>query len=47
MTGKDAKTLARFRRLLRRTNDADRQLIMFMASKVAGRKKRKGARTKD
>ena len=36
--GKDAKTLARFRRLLRRTNDADRKVLMFMATKMAARK---------
>jgi transcriptional regulator with XRE-family HTH domain len=35
MTGKDAKTLARFRRLLRRTTDKDRKLPMFMAAKMA------------
>src|SRR5277367_4617362 len=29
MRGKDAKTLARFRRLLRRTNNNDRKLLMF------------------
>jgi transcriptional regulator with XRE-family HTH domain len=38
MRGKDAKTLDRFRRLLRRTNDEDRNLLMFMASKMASRK---------
>jgi transcriptional regulator with XRE-family HTH domain len=35
MAGKDAKTLNRFRRLLRRTNDSDRQLLMTLASKMA------------
>jgi transcriptional regulator with XRE-family HTH domain len=35
MRGKDAKTLARFRRLLRRTNDNDRKLLIFMATKMA------------
>jgi transcriptional regulator with XRE-family HTH domain len=47
MKGKDAKTLDRFRRLLRRTSDADRKLLMFMATKMAARKKGKSASTKD
>jgi transcriptional regulator with XRE-family HTH domain len=38
MRGKDAKTLARFRRLLRRTTEQDRKLLMFMATKMASRK---------
>jgi transcriptional regulator with XRE-family HTH domain len=37
-TGKDAKTLAQFRRLLRRTNENDRKLLMFMATKMAAQK---------
>jgi transcriptional regulator with XRE-family HTH domain len=40
-TGKDAKTLDRFRRLLRRTSPADRNLLMFMASKMAQKESRK------
>ena len=41
MTGKDAKTLNRFRRLLQRTNDSDRQLLMTLASKMAQFNRRK------
>jgi transcriptional regulator with XRE-family HTH domain len=33
--GKDAATLAQFRRLLRRTNEKDRKLLLFMAGKMA------------
>jgi transcriptional regulator with XRE-family HTH domain len=44
---REAKTLDRFRRLLARTKPADRQLLVMMASKMAGRKKRKGASTRD
>jgi hypothetical protein len=40
--GKDANTLAQFRRLLRRTNENDRKLLMFMATKMA--QKRTGKR---
>lgn len=36
-SGKDAKTLARFRQLLSRTNEHDRKLLMAMAQKMAGR----------
>jgi transcriptional regulator with XRE-family HTH domain len=32
-TGKDAKTLAQFRRLLRRTNEKDRKLLMVYGHK--------------
>jgi transcriptional regulator with XRE-family HTH domain len=39
--GKDAKTLDRFRRLLRRTNPADQNLLIFMASKMAQTASRK------
>jgi transcriptional regulator with XRE-family HTH domain len=34
MTGKDAKTLAQFRRLLRRMNADDQKLLLFMAGKM-------------
>jgi transcriptional regulator with XRE-family HTH domain len=33
-SGKDARTLAKFRQLLGRTNEADRRLLFFMASKM-------------
>jgi transcriptional regulator with XRE-family HTH domain len=39
--GKDAKTLAQFRRLLRRTNEQDRKLLLFMAGKMAQSNTRK------
>jgi transcriptional regulator with XRE-family HTH domain len=41
MTGKDAKTLAHFRRLLRRTNANDQKLLLFMAGKMAQSNTRK------
>src|ERR1700682_791032 len=34
-SGKDARVLAKFRRLLSRTDSADRQLLLFMAQKMA------------
>jgi len=34
-SGKDARTLANFCRLLGRTREADRQLLLFMAQKMA------------
>jgi transcriptional regulator with XRE-family HTH domain len=34
-TGKDARWLYKFRRLLRRTEESDRKLLMFMAQKMA------------
>ena len=37
-TGKEARWLTRFRRLLARTEDSDRKLLMFMAQKMTGRK---------
>jgi transcriptional regulator with XRE-family HTH domain len=37
--GKDAATLAQFRRLLRRTSENDRKLLMFMAAKMAQTKR--------
>ncbi|HXM03602.1 MAG TPA: helix-turn-helix transcriptional regulator [Chthoniobacterales bacterium] len=36
--GSDAKTLDRFRRLLRRTSTQDQKLLMFMAQKMARRR---------
>ena len=37
-TGKDAHWLYKFRRLLARTEESDRTLLMFMAQKMARRK---------
>jgi transcriptional regulator with XRE-family HTH domain len=34
-SGKDARTLAKFRRLLSRTDETDRKLLLFMAQKMA------------
>jgi transcriptional regulator with XRE-family HTH domain len=39
--GKDAKTVARFRRLLGRTSTDDQKLLMFMATKMAQSNTRK------
>src|SRR5271168_1294561 len=39
-SGRDASTLGRFRRLLRRTGKADQKLLLFMARKMSQRKKR-------
>jgi transcriptional regulator with XRE-family HTH domain len=36
-TGKEARTLAKFRRLLGRTKDSDRKLLLFMAQKMVKR----------
>jgi transcriptional regulator with XRE-family HTH domain len=36
-TGKEARTLAKFRRLLSRTKDSDRKLLLFMAQKMVKR----------
>ena len=33
-SGKDARTLAKFRQLLSRTNEEDRRLLLFMAKKM-------------
>lgn len=33
-TGKDARTLAKFRRLLSRADEGDRRLLLFMAKKM-------------
>jgi transcriptional regulator with XRE-family HTH domain len=38
-TGREARTLQKFRRLLSRTGDNDRKLLVAMALKMAGRKK--------
>ena len=34
-TGKDARWLYKFRRILRRTEESDRKILMFMAQKMA------------
>jgi transcriptional regulator with XRE-family HTH domain len=34
-SGKDARTLAKFRQLLSRANEGDRRLLLFMAQKMA------------
>ena len=39
-SGKDFRTFSRFRRLLGRTKATDQKLLMLMASKMAGRKRR-------
>ena len=33
-TGRDARTLAKFRQLLSRTDEEDRRLLLFMAKKM-------------
>ena len=37
-SGKDARTLAKFRRLLSQANDHDRKLLLFVAQKMVQRK---------
>jgi transcriptional regulator with XRE-family HTH domain len=37
-TGKDARWLTKLRRLIARTEESDRKLLMYMAQKMAGRK---------
>jgi transcriptional regulator with XRE-family HTH domain len=37
-SGRDARWLARFRRLLPRTEESDRKILMFMAQQMARRK---------
>ena len=37
-TGKDARYLTKFRRLLAKTNDKDRKLLLSIAQKIAARK---------
>jgi transcriptional regulator with XRE-family HTH domain len=44
-SGRDARTLGRFRRLLRRTSKADQKLLLFVAQKMSQRRPRSG-RTK-
>jgi transcriptional regulator with XRE-family HTH domain len=39
-SGRDARTLSRFRRLLRRTSKDDQKLLLFVAQKMSQRKKR-------
>ena len=39
-SGRDARILSKFRRLLRRTSKADQKLLLFMAQKMSQRKKR-------
>jgi transcriptional regulator with XRE-family HTH domain len=43
-SGRDARTLDKFRRLLRRTNKADQKLLLFVAQKMTQRKTRIGGR---
>jgi transcriptional regulator with XRE-family HTH domain len=38
-TGRDARTLQQFRRLLGRTDESDRKLLVFVAQKMASQKK--------
>ncbi|MGA7915937.1 MAG: helix-turn-helix transcriptional regulator [Candidatus Acidiferrales bacterium] len=39
-SGHDAKTLDKFRRLIRRTEESDLKLLVFMAQKMSQKKKR-------
>jgi transcriptional regulator with XRE-family HTH domain len=41
-TGKDARTLDKFRRLLKRADESDRKLLLFMAQKMARPISRRG-----
>jgi transcriptional regulator with XRE-family HTH domain len=41
-SGSDAKTLHKFRRLMSRTNQTNRKLLLFMAQKMYQKKKRSG-----
>ena len=41
-SGRDARTLGRFRRLLRRTSKADQKLLMFVAQKMSQKKRPRG-----
>ena len=41
-SGRDARTLGRFRRLLRRTSKADQNLLLFVAQKMSQRKHSRG-----
>jgi len=40
-SGRDARTLGRFRSLLGRTSKADQKLLLFMAQKMSQKKKRR------
>ena len=42
-TGKDARYLSKLRRLLGRTEEGDRKLLLYMAQKMAGTGSRRGA----
>ena len=44
-SGKDARVLAKFRRLFSRTAENDLKLLLFMAQKMAGKKIKKRVRT--
>ncbi|HXN27050.1 MAG TPA: helix-turn-helix transcriptional regulator [Candidatus Acidoferrales bacterium] len=44
-SGRDARTLGRFRRLLERTREADRQLLFSIAQKMSDKKDCKARRT--
>jgi transcriptional regulator with XRE-family HTH domain len=39
-SGQEAKTLAKFRRLINRTEEADLKLLLFMAQKMSQKRKR-------
>ena len=39
-SGKDSRTLAQFRRVMGRTNPADQKLLLFMAQKMASRRRK-------
>jgi transcriptional regulator with XRE-family HTH domain len=40
-SGREARTLGIFRRLMRRANPADRKLLLFMAQKMSRRRRRR------
>ena len=42
-SGKDARYLSKLRRLLARSEDGDRKLLLYMAQKMAGTKSRRAA----
>jgi len=46
-SGRDAQTLGRFRRLLKRTTGPDRQLLFCIAQKMSEKKHRPNRRTQD
>jgi transcriptional regulator with XRE-family HTH domain len=43
-SGRDARVLEKFRRLLSRTKESDLKLLLFMAQKMAGKKIRRRAK---